>query len=194
MAGSCVESEHQVIEKNDTVKSTLCKLRTYDRSLLAIRGAIEELELAKQKQDNKNKITPKKSKNGLNQKALKLENDQKSMQASLTWIDMNFNENLNENNPNENDNDDENGDDNDSGPGTGKPDRNRNRDSDDDESEEEKEKEKETSASFPSYSSFTVGDRALEEMYQASDPGTVMLVLTQANIFPLVQLASKKQR
>jgi hypothetical protein len=187
VAGSCLESEHQVIEKNDTVKSTICKLRTYDRSLLAIRGAIEELEIAKQKQDKKNKITPKKSKNGLNQKALKLENDQKSTQASLTWIDMNFNENLNEN-------DDDNGDDNDSGPGTGIPDRNRNRDSDDDESEEEKEKEKETSTSFPSYSSFTVGDRALEEMYQASDPGTVMLVLTQANIFPLVQLASKKQR
>ena len=187
-----------MIEKNNTVKSTLCKLRTYDRSLLAIRGAIEELELAKQKQDNKNKITPKKSKNGSNQKALKLENDQKSTQASLTWIDMSFNENLNENNPYENDNDndngDDNGDDNESGPGTEIPDRNRNRDSDDDESEEEKEKEKETSASFPSYSSFTIGDRALEEMYQASDPGTVMLVLTQANIFPLVQLASKKQR
>jgi hypothetical protein len=176
VAGSRMESN--VIENsNNDFNDNICKLRSYDRSLLAIRGAIEELELSRTKQEksNKIKIVPKKSKNGANHRTQKLENGEKkkSSQASLTWIDLNYSENTNES---EDDND------------------NRGRDSDSEETEREREEEKEASANFSSFSSFTIGDRALEELYQASDPGTVMLVLTQADIFSLVQLASKKQR
>ena len=41
---------------------------------------------------------------------------------------------------------------------------------------------------------FTSFDRALDDLYILSDPGTIILVLTQADIQPLVQLLSEKQR
>lgn len=56
---------------------------------------------------------------------------------------------------------------------------------------------------FPSSSSpppsyplgvFNACDRALENLYVQCDPGTIILVLTQADIQPLVQLLSEKQR
>jgi hypothetical protein len=183
VAGSRLESNVMENNSNDLFKNNICKLRSYDRSLLAIRGAIEELELSRTKQEksNKNKIVPKKSKNDANHRTQKLENgEKKSSQASLTWIDLNYSENMNEKNSNESEDDNEN--------------RDRDSDSEETEKETEREEEKEASANFSSFSSFTIGDGALEELYQASDPGTVMLVLTQADIFPLVQLASKKQR
>jgi hypothetical protein len=189
VAGSFVESNVMEKNSNDVFNSNICKLRSYDRTLLAIHGAIEELKLSKEQleKSNKNKIIPKKSKNGANQRTQKLGNEEKlSSQASLTWVDLNFCENLNEKNSIESEDENDNG----------KRDRGRGRgeDSDDEETERESEEEKEASANFSSFSSFTVGDRALEELYQASDPGTVMLVLTQADILPLVQLTSKKQR
>ena len=58
-----------------------------------------------------------------------------------------------------------------------------------------------STSSFPSSSSppypldvFNTCDRALDDLYVQCDPGTVILVLTQADIQPLVQLLSEKQR
>lgn len=102
-----------------------------------------------------------------------------SSQATFTWIDINFTEkaeNLNSDYMDES---------------NGRRDK---REEDVDENDDGDEGEDRVRDAYVSSSSFSLGDKALNDLYLASDIGTVMLVLTQSDITPLVMLLSKKQR
>ena len=51
-----------------------------------------------------------------------------------------------------------------------------------------------SSSSSSSLSSFQVADKYLNQLFELSDEGTYIIVLTQSSLLPLVQLISKKQR
>ena len=154
------------------MESTI-RTRTYGTSLLGVKAAIEDIQTKNlnQHQNQGNAIKSGK-KNGKKAEVT-------SSQATFTWVDINFTEKAESS-----DNDDV--DDND-----GKRDKREGeggRDEDDDEEEDR------VCDAYVSSSSFSLGDKALNDLYTASDVGTVMLVLTQADITPLVMLLSKKQR
>ena len=152
------------------------RTRTYGTSLKGVKATIEDIQMKIQNQHQNQGNTIKSGKK--NSKKIEVLS---SSQATFTWVDINFTEKAdNMSNDDVDDND-------------GKRDKRKEgteegRDEDDDEEEDR------VRDAYVSSSSFSLGDKALNDLYLASDIGTVMLVLTKADITHLVMLLSKKQR
>ena len=159
-------------QKENVIESTI-RTRTYGTSLSGVKAAIEDIK-TKNHDQNQGIAIKSGKKNSKKMETLT------SSQATFTWIDINFTEkaeSLNSDYVDES---------------NGRSDK---REEDVDENDDDgDEGEDRVRDAYVSSSSFSLGDEALNDLYLASDIGTVMLVLTQSDITPLVMLLSKKQR